>query len=102
MTKPEWGTKRTCMACSARFYDLNNKPATCPKCNTVLETLSTNSKSKKTKAEKARDLLGVDDSVLGSGVDFSADTLLDESLIADDEVLDDGLDDLAMPEEEDH
>ncbi len=32
--KPEWGTKRTCDKCGARFYDLNRKPAACPQCGT--------------------------------------------------------------------
>ncbi|MBP9752741.1 MAG: FYDLN acid domain-containing protein [Proteobacteria bacterium] len=102
MTKPEWGTKRTCMSCTARFYDLNNKPATCPKCGAVLESLSMSGKSKKTKAEKSRDLLGIDDSILGSGLDFSADSLLDENLIEDEEVIDEGLDDIALHDEEEH
>ncbi len=26
----EWGLKRTCLSCGARFYDLNNDPMTCP------------------------------------------------------------------------
>lgn len=29
---PTLGTKCTCVGCSARFYDLNRLPATCPKC----------------------------------------------------------------------
>ncbi|WP_404381103.1 TIGR02300 family protein [Caenispirillum salinarum] len=32
MAKPEWGTKRTCTHCGARFYDLNKRPIICPKC----------------------------------------------------------------------
>lgn len=28
----ERGTKRTCSACSNRFYDLNRDPTTCPSC----------------------------------------------------------------------
>lgn len=32
MTKPEWGTKRICGTCGARFYDLNKDPIICPKC----------------------------------------------------------------------
>lgn len=32
MAKPEWGTKRTCTHCGARFYDLNKSPIICPKC----------------------------------------------------------------------
>jgi uncharacterized protein (TIGR02300 family) len=34
MAKPELGTKRTCVACGARFYDLTKTPAVCPKCGT--------------------------------------------------------------------
>jgi uncharacterized protein (TIGR02300 family) len=32
MAKAEWGLKRTCQACGARFYDLQRSPITCPKC----------------------------------------------------------------------
>jgi uncharacterized protein (TIGR02300 family) len=34
MAKPDLGIKRTCVACSARFYDLTKSPAVCPKCGT--------------------------------------------------------------------
>jgi uncharacterized protein (TIGR02300 family) len=34
MTKPELGTKRVCVSCGARFYDLTRAPAQCPKCGT--------------------------------------------------------------------
>lgn len=34
MAKPELGTKRVCVACSAKFYDLQKTPAICPKCST--------------------------------------------------------------------
>lgn len=32
MTKPNWGLKRTCQSCGARFYDLNKEEIVCPKC----------------------------------------------------------------------
>lgn len=32
MPKPEWGTKRLCASCGARFYDLGRTPIVCPKC----------------------------------------------------------------------
>ena len=35
MAKPELGSKRQCVTCGAKFYDLNRDPATCPKCGTV-------------------------------------------------------------------
>jgi len=34
MAKPELGTKRVCVACATRFYDLTKTPAVCPKCST--------------------------------------------------------------------
>ena len=34
MVKAELGTKRVCVACNTRFYDLMKQPAICPKCGT--------------------------------------------------------------------
>lgn len=34
MAKPEWGTKRRCLSCSAAFYDMQKSPILCPKCGT--------------------------------------------------------------------
>ncbi len=32
MAKLEWGTKRTCTGCGAKFYDFANTPILCPAC----------------------------------------------------------------------
>lgn len=37
MAKPEWGVKRTCQSCGARFYDMQRTPIICPKCSSVVE-----------------------------------------------------------------
>jgi uncharacterized protein (TIGR02300 family) len=34
MAKPELCTKRVCVSCGTRFYDLAKHPAVCPKCGT--------------------------------------------------------------------
>lgn len=34
MSKPEWGEKHLCPSCGALYYDMQNVPATCPKCAT--------------------------------------------------------------------
>ena len=34
MAKPELGTKRVCVSCATKFYDLGKQPAVCPKCDT--------------------------------------------------------------------
>ena len=49
MPKVEWGKKVVCSNCEAKFYDLNRKPAICPKCGTeyietVLDSIPTNTK----------------------------------------------------------
>ena len=37
MAKPEWGTKRVCQNCGAKYYDLQKDPIVCPKCGTVFD-----------------------------------------------------------------
>ncbi|WP_282604453.1 TIGR02300 family protein [Pelagibius sp. Alg239-R121] len=32
VAKPEWGLKRVCQSCSAKFYDMQRNPIACPKC----------------------------------------------------------------------
>jgi uncharacterized protein (TIGR02300 family) len=37
VAKPEWGAKRICPSCGARYYDLLRKPVICPKCATPFD-----------------------------------------------------------------
>jgi len=37
VTKPEWGKKRTCQNCGAKYYDMQKDPPICPKCETVFQ-----------------------------------------------------------------
>ena len=37
MAKPELGTKRVCLSCGTKYYDLQKSPITCPNCGTVFE-----------------------------------------------------------------
>lgn len=37
MAKPEWGVKRACLACGARFYDMQKSPIVCPSCETKFD-----------------------------------------------------------------
>ena len=48
MAKPEWGVKRICLSCGARFYDFSNSPIVCPSCGTVYDV------EVATRARKAR------------------------------------------------
>ena len=49
MAKPEWGTKRVCLSCSARFYDMMRDPIVCPSCETVFDPTA-NLKTRKTRS----------------------------------------------------
>ena len=35
VAKQEWGTKRLCTSCGARYYDLRRNPITCPRCDEI-------------------------------------------------------------------
>ena len=92
MAKPEWGLKRTCLSCGARFYDLRNDPIVCPHCETKFDpeaavklkrgrnVVSENKAAKK--AESAEDV-----STDNDDLDVDAD---DESVLEDTSDLDDG------------
>ncbi|MEX2644027.1 MAG: TIGR02300 family protein [Acetobacterales bacterium] len=51
MAKPEWGTKRACQSCGARFYDMQRQPIVCPKCGEAFE-LETAPKPRRSAAAK--------------------------------------------------
>lgn len=40
MAKAEWGAKRTCQACGARFYDMQKDPIVCPKCGAEFDPVA--------------------------------------------------------------
>lgn len=55
MVKPSWGTKRTCLSCAARFYDLGRTPIVCPKCSAQFEPeVFTKSRRGRAAAAKAK------------------------------------------------
>jgi uncharacterized protein (TIGR02300 family) len=37
LASPELGAKQICPACGAKFYDLNRRPAVCPKCQAAFD-----------------------------------------------------------------
>ena len=96
MVKLEWGAKRSCLNCGARFYDLQQTSPTCPKCGTLFEVHPTTTRGRRGKAaalDLAKDLLLDDVSVdLDLGVALGAD--VDTDLIEDTDDLSEGLDDI--------
>ncbi len=49
VAKQNWGLKRTCQSCGARFYDLEKSPIVCPKCQAEFDPEAI-MKTKRTKA----------------------------------------------------
>ena len=37
MSKAEWGSKRICPSCGARYYDMKKNPPVCPSCKTPFD-----------------------------------------------------------------
>lgn len=104
MPKEEWGTKRLCPACAVRFYDLRNDPMTCPACGAEFSAESlTSARTRSMIAEKTANRDTADDEVIEDDLDDAADSNdLDDDLLDDDD--DDGdvsLDDIADVAESD-
>lgn len=105
MAKPEWGTKRTCQSCGARFYDLLQTPIICPKCGAEHDPLASIKQSRgraaadvKAPAKKPAKKVAV--AVEDDDVDLSDDAELD--LVDDDEEEDGILEDASeLGEDED-
>jgi uncharacterized protein (TIGR02300 family) len=49
VAKAEWGSKRICLSCGAKFYDLNRTPIHCPACEAVFDPTA-NSKPRRARA----------------------------------------------------
>ncbi|KEP71291.1 TIGR02300 family protein [Thioclava sp. BHET1] len=87
MPKEEWGVKRQCPHCAARFYDLNNDPMTCPVCDNsfTLESLTAGRGrslvSEKSTASKT-DTPAIEDDDIDNDTN---DVELDDDLLEDDD-----------------
>jgi uncharacterized protein (TIGR02300 family) len=42
VAKAEWGVKRTCLSCGARFYDMQRESITCPACGAPFDASAQN------------------------------------------------------------
>jgi uncharacterized protein (TIGR02300 family) len=64
VAKPEWGAKRICPSCGARYYDLQRDPVICPKCGTPFDPeafLKSRRARPPTAVEKEIEPVGADD-----------------------------------------
>lgn len=83
MAKSEWGMKRSCLSCGAKFYDLQKDPIICPKCDTTFDPEAA------TKLKRGRSVVAEKEAKPAAAEADADETLLD----ADD--LDDNLDESA-------
>jgi len=97
VAKPEWGFKRMCLSCGAKFYDMQNNPIVCPSCGTVHDPEAatklkrgrqqvTEDKAKKESEAKAAD---GDDEDLDDDLDADIDDDDDDGVLEDTSDLDD-------------
>ncbi|MCX2560649.1 TIGR02300 family protein [Acetobacter farinalis] len=95
MSQPDLGTKRVCVSCGARFYDLNRSPAVCPKCGTeqpeLVSRLRRSSDSLASHANTPAPAVKDDEDI---DIDTDADTDTDD-VMEDTSDLDDDDDDIS-------
>jgi uncharacterized protein (TIGR02300 family) len=78
LAKPEWGTKRMCLSCGARFYDFGRAPIVCPACNAVFDAESVGRARRARSAARPVAVAGaavVDDPELAAGGTADAEDL---------------------------
>jgi len=99
VAKPEWGIKRLCQACGAKFYDFNKSPILCPSCGGTFdpESLLKSRRSRPSAAAKAPAPVVAkvvkpvkdDDDENDLDLDGSNDDVLDDDVGGDDDVIED-------------
>jgi uncharacterized protein (TIGR02300 family) len=53
VAKPELGSKRQCLSCASKFYDLNKAPIICPKCGAVFQVMAVKARPEPVAAPRA-------------------------------------------------
>lgn len=94
MPKDEWGVKRLCGACGARFYDLGRDPVDCPKCGETYVPIAAISGKAKVVKESARAKAAVKN-------DVEDDEVVVEDVAEADDAEDDIVADAALPDDDD-
>ncbi len=64
MDKKDWGIKRVCLGCGARFYDFNKSPIICPSCGDVYDAEYLSKRKSKPMSEKEDEDIIIDDDII--------------------------------------
>ena len=100
MANPELGAKQVCPNCQAKFYDLNRRPAHCPKCGTDFDP----EEAMKLRSRRARpgypsDDEDTEDQVKDKKVDGDEDE--EEEAVATPEIDQEGHEPILTPDDDD-
>ncbi|MBR1734363.1 MAG: FYDLN acid domain-containing protein [Alphaproteobacteria bacterium] len=79
MDKKDWGIKRVCIGCGARFYDFNKTPIVCPSCGMIHDPEYLSKRKSKTVTDKVDEDIIIDDDVISESEDEDIVGLDDES-----------------------
>lgn len=89
MAKPEWGTKRQCQSCGAKYYDFHRTPIVCPACGATFdpEAILKARRPRPAPQPKKERVVPVADEELADAVADEAEETADEDVDEDLEVL---------------
>jgi uncharacterized protein (TIGR02300 family) len=102
VAKAEWGVKRTCLSCGARFYDMQRESITCPACAAPFDVTAQN-KPRRARATPAAAKATVAPVLADPEVEVVAvedDVELDADLAEDEEIVETEAADEEAEEEE--
>ena len=89
MSKAEWGLKRVCPGCGARYYDMKKKPPVCPSCGAVFDPENL-MKSRRGRVDKKAVAVApeeaIDDIAIAEGDDTEEAVIEDAEELADTDV----------------
>ena len=97
MANPELGAKQVCPNCQAKFYDLNRRPAHCPKCGTDFDP----EEALKLRSRRARPGYPTDDEDAEPGAAPAGGDDLGVDFAEDEDLAEDEADDVPFLEDED-
>ncbi len=92
MAKPEWGSKRICLQCGTRYYDMKKNPPVCPSCGAIFdpEALTKSRRGRSNAEEKARKAAPAPEEI--EDIPVASDDAEDAIIEDADELGEDGID----------
>jgi len=100
VVNPDWGIKRTCHACGAKYYDFKKKTPTCPSCSTHFDPEALlKSRRRAMPEEKVKVIEQVEDVELEAG-DVVDGEVADDVLESTDDLADEAVEDVVLAEED--